>query len=237
MREPNTAQELRIPLTGGEGVFPGAEIRKGRVYDSMFKVGDQAVYPAYGVGTIASIENKEIFGNTHSFYILRIPDKEMTIMVPRTNAENVGMRQVIPRRKVRDVYRVLRGQMTDMDTTTSWNRRHREYMDRIKTVDVFEIAAVLRDLYLLKLDKDLSFGERKVFDTAKGLLVQELSVAKESHEEKVEAEVMKILSEPPPVPPKRAKKANGRGNGKGTGKANGRSNGRGNGKGTSRSKR
>ena len=195
----------------------------------MFKVGDRAVYPAYGVGTISGIENREISGSKHTFYILRIPEKEMTIMVPRTNADIVGMRQVIPRGKLRDVYKVLRAEMTDMDTTTSWNRRHREYMDRIKTGDLFEIAAVLRDLYLLKLDKELSFGERKVFDTAKSLLVQELTVVKSSHEEKIEAEVMKILAEPPPTPTKK-KRANGRGNGNGRGKGNGRSNDRGNGK-------
>ena len=187
-----------------------------------FKVGDQAVYPSYGVGTVSSIENREISGSKHTFYILRIPEKEMTIMVPRTNAGIVGMRQLIPRGKIRDVYKVLRGNMTDMDTTTSWNRRHREYMDRIKTGDAFEIAAVLRDLYLLQLDKDLSFGEKKVFDQAKALLVQELCAVKDSEMEKVEAEVMKILAEPPAVAPKARKTAKSNGKAvaaKGNGKA------------------
>ena len=61
--------------------------------------------------------------------------------------------------------------------TQTWNRRYREYMEKIKTGSVYEIAEVLRDLFLLKVDKELSFGERKMLDTARGLLMKELTLA------------------------------------------------------------
>ncbi len=80
-----------------------------------------------------------------------------------------------------------------MDSTT-WNRRYREYTEKIKTGSVFEIAEVLRDLYLLKFDKDLSFGERKMLDTARSLLIKELSLAKNCDEEEIEGDLRAIFN-------------------------------------------
>ncbi len=74
-----------------------------------------------------------------------------------------------------EVYAILKEKDISVDSTT-WNRRYREYMEKIKTGSVFEIAEVLRDLYLLKGDKDLSFGERKMLDTARSLLIKELGI-------------------------------------------------------------
>ncbi|HSR35581.1 MAG TPA: CarD family transcriptional regulator, partial [Desulfurivibrionaceae bacterium] len=75
-----------------------------------------------------------------------------------------------------------------------WNQRYREYMEKIKTGSVYEIAAVLRDLFLLRVDKDLSFGERKMMDTAKSLLVKEIALAKDVAEEKVEQHIERMFA-------------------------------------------
>ena len=106
-----------------------------------FNIGDQAVYPAHGVGVIERIENKEISGTIFSFYVMRILDSDMTIMVPTSNADSVGLRRIIPANKVNKVYKVFEKQDIVIDTTT-WNRRYREYMEKIKTGSVFEIAEV-----------------------------------------------------------------------------------------------
>ena len=74
----------------------------------MFKVGDNAVYPAHGVGVIKAIETREISGKKQSFYILKILDNEMTIMVPTDNIESVGLREVISRGKVSEIFKILR---------------------------------------------------------------------------------------------------------------------------------
>ncbi len=98
------------------------------------------------------------------------------------------------------MYGILREKEVSVDSTT-WNRRYREYMDKIKTGSVFEIAEVLRDLYLLRSDKDLSFGERKMLDTARSLLIKELAIAKACDEQDVEdgpEEDLQLLSGPPP---------------------------------------
>ncbi|OGP58018.1 MAG: CarD family transcriptional regulator [Deltaproteobacteria bacterium RBG_13_61_14] len=158
----------------------------------MFKIGDKAVYPAHGVGVVEGIENRQISGNTQIFYILRMLDNDTTIMIPQGSVESVGLRTVISRREIPAVFKVLRQKVPVSDSQT-WNRRHREYMEKIRTGSVFEIAAVLRDLYLLKLDKELSFGERKVLDTARNLLVKELSIAQRIKPLKIEQEIEKIF--------------------------------------------
>ena len=158
-----------------------------------FKVGDRAVYPAHGVGLISAIEEMEWDDVKQTFYVLDIIDNGMTIRVPVQNAEAIGMRSVIPVEQVDKVYDILRDRDVPADNQT-WNRRYREYMTRIKTGDPLEVAKVLRDLALLRQDKTLSFGERKMFDQARSLLVQELSVALESPEEEIQGEIDKIFA-------------------------------------------
>ncbi|MBF0475405.1 MAG: CarD family transcriptional regulator [Deltaproteobacteria bacterium] len=158
----------------------------------MFKVGELAVYPAHGVGVIQSIEYKEISGFDQEFLIMRILENDMIIMIPTTSVQNVGLRQVIDEGQVPRVYDILREKNMDSETQ-SWNRRYREYMEKIKTGSVFEVAAVLRDLFALKEDKELSFGERKMFDTARSLLVKELSIAKRTEEAVIENDIMNIF--------------------------------------------
>ena len=161
--------------------------------EANFRVGDKAVYPAHGVAEVTGIERREISGTHQTFYILRILDNNMRIMVPMKNVGAVGLRAVIGKQEIKEVYDILRSKEVSVEGQT-WNRRYREYMEKIKTGSVFEIAEVLRDLSLLKFDKDLSFGERKMLDTAKNLLVKELAVAKGTKEEKIARELDEIFT-------------------------------------------
>ncbi len=158
----------------------------------MFKVGDLAVYPAHGVGLIEKIETQEISGCRQDFYVMRILDNDMIIMIPTNNVENVGLREIIEHTEVATLYSILKKRDVPIDNQT-WNRRYREYMDKIKTGSVFAVAEVYRDLLILKVEKDLSFGERKMLDTARNLLVKEISLAKKVGEEQVEEELDKMF--------------------------------------------
>ena len=159
----------------------------------MFKIGDMAVYPAHGVAVVEGIESKEISGTKQDFYILRLLDNGMVIMIPQDNAGSVGLRGVIPKKEVLEVYKILK-QRKNAGVGQTWNRRHRQYMEKIKTGSVYEIAEVLRDLYWLRIDKELSFGERKVLDTARNLLVKELSIARRANEDVIEKEIAKLFT-------------------------------------------
>lgn len=160
-----------------------------------FQVGDKTVYPGYGVAEITKIEDREISGSVQHFYVLRVLGKEMTLMVPMSNADSVGLRNIISPVEVEQVYEVLRKRGEKISTAT-WNRRYREYMEKIRTGSLTEIATVLRDLCLLRSDKDLSYGERNMLETARALLVQELALAKGQAQEAVESEIEALFGKP-----------------------------------------
>jgi len=158
----------------------------------MFKVGDLAVYPAQGVGRIETIETREISGQKQAFYIMKILENSMIIMIPVNNVKSVGLRDIIDDEEVAKVYEIMKKRDIPADNQT-WNRRYREYMEKIKTGSVYEVAEVLRDLYLLKVDKELSFGERKMLDTAQSLLLKELSIAKKTNESAIMSDIKSIF--------------------------------------------
>jgi CarD family transcriptional regulator len=159
----------------------------------VFAQGDMAVYPAHGVGVIKSIETQEVAGTDQMFYVLQILDNNMTIMIPTSNSENVGLRAIVSKHEVEDVLDILRDRGQEIGSQT-WNRRYRDYMEKIKTGSVHEVASVLRDLFLLSVDKDLSYGERKMLDTAKGLLVKELSLAQKVDEVNISNKIDTIFA-------------------------------------------
>ena len=157
-----------------------------------FNVGDNAVYPGHGVGKILAIETKEILGNKQTFYSIQIVETGMKIMIPKDNVASVGLRPIISKDEAGQVLGILKEKDVKIDTQT-WNRRYREYMEKIKTGSVFEIAEVLRDLFLLRVDKELSFGERKMLDTARNLLLKELILSTSESELFQEEEVKAIF--------------------------------------------
>ena len=161
-----------------------------------FKIGQKAVYPAQGVGEIEGIEKKEISGHKQSFYILRILDNDIRIMIPVDKAEVVGLRNIIDAKEANKVFNILKKRPKNVDSKT-WNRRYRDYMCRIKTGSLFEVAAVVRDLYHRSQDKELSFGERKMLDTARTLLVTEMCFATSRETKSIEKRIEKLLERKP----------------------------------------
>jgi CarD family transcriptional regulator len=175
---------LKNSITGGNMTEKKAKDSTDNTKETNheFQVGDLAVYPAHGVGMIQAIESRVVNGEKHDFYIMKVLENGMVIMIPTANVESVGLREIINKKDIPKVYEVMKIR-TDGVPAQTWNRRYREYMDKIKTGSLYDVAEVFRDLSLLKLTKDLSFGERKLYDTAQVLLVRELSTAKNTDEE------------------------------------------------------
>lgn len=159
---------------------------------SEFAIGDKAVYPSQGVAEVVGIEQKEISGTIHRFYLLRVLDSGMRILVPIDKSEQVGLRRVAGEDEIDEVMQILREKDIQLDRQT-WNRRYRGFMEKIKSGSLFEVAEVFRDLYRLKGLKPLSFGERRMLDTARGLIVQELSVAQALDERKIEQKLDELF--------------------------------------------
>jgi CarD family transcriptional regulator len=151
-----------------------------------FNIGDRAVYPAQGVGVIEAIETREFSGQKHDFYILRICDSDMTIMVPTRNVKNVGMRSLVDKKNLPRVYDLFKEtESHPSKSLASWSRRQREYTEKIKTGDLYEVAQVLRELYVIAVDKELSYGEKKMLDLARRLVIKEIAFAEGVDEEQI----------------------------------------------------
>jgi CarD family transcriptional regulator len=159
---------------------------------SEFAIGDKAVYPSQGVAEVVGIEQKEISGKMQQFYVLRVLESDNRIMVPTDKSGQVGLRRIAGEEEIDEVRQILRDKEVHVDRQT-WNRRYRGFMEKIRSGSLFEVAEVFRDLYRLKGLKPLSFGERRMLDTARGLIVQELSVARAEDEHKIEQELTQLL--------------------------------------------
>ncbi|MDN5353043.1 MAG: CarD family transcriptional regulator [Clostridiales bacterium] len=147
----------------------------------MFKIGDKVVYPMHGAGVIEAIEEKELLGDKKQFYILKLPIRNMKVMLPIDSAENLGVRRVVDTGEFNAVLDILaqeKGTMPD-----NWNRRYRANLEKVKTGDIFELASVVRNLEILDREKGLSTGERKMLNNSKQILVSELILAKDLGED------------------------------------------------------
>lgn len=145
----------------------------------MFNLGDHVVCPGHGVGQVCSVDTKELNGEMKSFYIIKVVSNGMKVMIPVDSKE--GIRSLIPSNEINNVFELLKDQNVKIDMST-WNRRHREYTLKVKTGSLLEIADVLRQLLLLKMTKKLSFGERKMLDQCKDLIVKEIALSSGSPE-------------------------------------------------------
>jgi CarD family transcriptional regulator len=150
----------------------------------MFNIGDRVVYPMHGAGIIEAIEEKEFLGQTERYYILRMPYGEMKVMIPVSKIDNLNIRGTIEESSVDRVLDILREERERMND--SWNKRYRENLDKLKGGDIYQVADVLGELLYFEREKGLSTGERKMYDTAKHILVSELLLVGPAGEEELE---------------------------------------------------
>lgn len=161
--------------------------------NATFEVGSKAVHPSHGVGEVVALEEKDLGGTKTEILVLKIMDTGLKVMVPLAAAERVGLRAVMDATQAEGILDILKAPEVAVDMQP-WSRRFRAYTEMVKSGLPSEIAKVLRDMYRLKFDKDLSFGERRLLDQARSLLIQELALAKNVERESIEGEIQQILS-------------------------------------------
>lgn len=150
----------------------------------MFNIGDKIVYPMHGAGEIVAIEEREILGNVHNYYIMKLPINDLKVMVPVKNAEEVGVRKISDAKTMGNVLKTL---SSDEETVMpkNWNRRYRFNLDKIKSGDLTEIADVIKCLENLDKEKSLSTGERKILTEARQIIVSEMALVFDKNVEEV----------------------------------------------------
>ena len=162
----------------------------------MFSIDQLVVYPAQGVGKVERIEAQEIGGAIAEFYIVRILSNNVTLMVPVKNAGNVGLRSVCGPREAEAILESLhdRSNFTGY-AGQNWNRRYREYSEKLKSGDLADVAYVLKELLLIGQNKELSFGERRLLEQATSLLSLELAFALDRTQDDVKAQINEIFAD------------------------------------------
>ena len=157
-----------------------------------FKIGDKVVYPNHGIGVIEEIQKSPATETNGSYYRLRILANDSTVMVPAGNATQVGLRRVIPKREIERVFGIL--QDGDIPIYSNWKGRFQENSNRMRTGEILEVAAVLKNLSLLSQKKNLSYRERRMLDKARYLVISEIAEVEKISETLAEERVDKAVA-------------------------------------------
>ena len=154
------------------------------------------MYPVHGVVEVQGVEEKEILGSRKAFYILNVLESNVKLMVPTDNINSVGLRPVVAKKEVKKILDILKEENGEVPKlgVQSWNKRYKEYADKVKSGDIYEIARVLRDIHHLKKVKNLSFGEKRIMENALSHVVKELSIALRKKEGEVSSQIEEIFS-------------------------------------------
>ena len=152
-----------------------------------FKVGDKVVYPSQGVSIVEKISNEVLAGAEMKCYHLRLIGSDSKVMVPLANSERVGLRPLSEKKNIKKIMTRLKA--AEGENAEDWKDRYRANLERIKTGDLDEIVDVLLCLAEVAGRKTLSFRERKMYDHARQLLVNEVAVVEKRDVAKVEQQV------------------------------------------------
>jgi len=146
----------------------------------VFKIGDKVVYPHHGAGVIEGIEDKKVLEEKQTYYIVRLSQGQLTVMVPTGSIPEVGLRNVISQTEAESVLAVLADDQTKMPQ--DWNHRFKKNREKIKSGDALEVAEVVRNLTIRDAEIGLSTGEKRMLNRARQILVSELVFALDKEE-------------------------------------------------------
>ncbi len=157
-----------------------------------FEVGETVVYPHHGAAEIIEVSKKTVRGESQTYLKLRVAQGDLIIQVPAANVEMVGVRDVIDKKGVKQVFDVLRAEF--VEEPTNWSRRYKANLEKLASGDIVKVSEVVRDLWRRDQDRGLSAGEKRMLAKARQILISELALARKVDEEKASAELDKVLA-------------------------------------------
>ena len=164
-----------------------------------FKVKQQVVYPSQGVGVITEIFEKEFNGEKTLYYKIYLEVSDMVVMVPVNHSKDLGIRPIVEAKEAKKALNIL---SEDFEPITSdWKLRYQMNLDLLKKGTIADIAKIVRCLYFRSKIKELPIQERKLYDNARTLLIDEIAIALGKDPKDVEGMVHAKL-EPPGAAPK-----------------------------------
>ena len=150
-----------------------------------FKVNQKIVYPSQGVGKIIEIKEKKFNDETLLYYVMYLEVSDMTIMVPVNRCTELGIRAIVSAEEALEALKTIGEDFEPI--TSDWKLRYQMNLDLLKKGTISDIAMIVRSLYHRSKVKELPILERKLYDSAKKLLEDEISFALDKSLEEVEA--------------------------------------------------
>lgn len=157
----------------------------------MYEIGEKVVYPMHGVGIIDKIEEKAILDKKRKYYIMKLMHTSMTVMIPVDMTEKVGLRTVIGDDEVGKAIDILKSEATELED--DWKVRYSNNHEKIKSGSFLELAEVVRNLFIRNQIKELSNSEKRLFENALKLMVDEISFSKDIEKVEVEHQITETL--------------------------------------------
>jgi CarD family transcriptional regulator len=142
----------------------------------LFQIGEKVVYPNHGIGTVENIGIRAFGSQSEKFYLLRLGCNSMTVMVPFSHVDDVGLRKVTRNGEVGRVLSFLADGISHR--YQDWKDRFKENSERMRVGSMTQIAEVLKSLLILQMSKPLSFREKKMLDRARHMLVAEIATSR-----------------------------------------------------------
>jgi CarD family transcriptional regulator len=145
-----------------------------------FQVGEKVVYPNHGVGVIENISSRSFGTQSERFYLLRLSSSCLTVMVPFSSVDHVGLRKVTRNGEIAKVLEFLsKGKCKHCQ---DWKDRFKENSEKMQKGSLLDVAEVLKELAMIQSHKPLSFREKKMLDRARTMLVSEMATSRALHE-------------------------------------------------------
>lgn len=157
-----------------------------------FQIGEKVVYPNQGIGTIENISTRSFGSHFERFYLLKLVYNSMTVMVPFSHVQDVGLRRISRNGELGRVLLFLSS--GNCEAIQDWKSRFKENSEKMRVGGLLQIAEVLKSLLLLQLEKPLSFREKKMLDRARHMLVSEISISRGLHDSETLALLQKALA-------------------------------------------
>ena len=159
----------------------------------MFKIGDKVSHPAFGVGDIKKIEEKDFLGKKQRYYILKLMVNEMTLMIPVNRAKEIGLRHIINPNTVPEILNVL-GDKVDNEMEENYKRRIKSQSEMVESGDILKVAQVVKN-YIHLNDRDkLSTTEKGLYERARKILESEISAACNIEKNKVKYMIKEAIN-------------------------------------------
>lgn len=165
----------------------------------MFLLGEKVVYPGHGVARVNRIVEKVMAGSIAKFYELIFLNKDMHVLVPINNAENIGIRTLCSTDRINDIFDILSSPSKENKekqiVSNNWNKRNKEYQNKLRTGDLRDISKIYRDLKHLEQHKELSFGEKTLLQQTEELIAQEVAIVTDiGSEEQAVQRIRSVIS-------------------------------------------